>query len=135
MWPWYSGNTSCMTSLFYRIFEDLSKMIFKYSNKKYSNIWAKNIRIFESKIFEYPYSVHCSITNIFVFVFGPKSNIRYALGHNRSFYNGHYGHLDHLADMISLNMFTNMLLLVSMERMWITSENGIEKMHRIESYD
>ena len=74
-------------------------------------------------------------SNIFILKFGPKNNIRYTLGHNRPFYNGHYGHLDHLADMISLNMFTNMLLFVSMERMWITCENGIEKMHRIESYD
>ena len=44
---------------------------------KYSNIQAKNIRIFEPKIFEYSYSVHCSITNIFVFVFGPKYDPEY----------------------------------------------------------
>ena len=68
--------------------------IFEYS--------SNNIRIFEPKIFEYSYSVHLLITNIFVFgpefdseyirirvkkyipnifafVFGPKKNIRYAL--------------------------------------------------------
>ena len=71
--------------------------IFEYS--------SNNIRIFEPKIFEYSYSVHLMITNIlfvfgpecdpeyiririrvkknirntFVFVFGPKKNIRYAL--------------------------------------------------------
>ena len=44
---------------------------------KYSNIQAKNIRIFEPKIFEYSYSVHCSITNIFIFVFGPKYDPEY----------------------------------------------------------
>ena len=44
---------------------------------EYSNIQAKNIQIFEPKIFEYSYSVHCSITNIFVFVFGPKYDSEY----------------------------------------------------------
>ena len=52
-------------------------MIFKYSNQKYLNIRAKNIQIFEPKIFEYSYSVHCSITNIFVFVFSPKYDPEY----------------------------------------------------------
>ena len=70
--------------------------IFEYS--------SNNIRIFEPKIFEYSYSVHLMLTNIFVFgpevdpeyirsrnrvkknipnifvfVFGPQKNIRYAL--------------------------------------------------------
>ena len=61
----------------YGIFEGLSKIRFTYSNQKYSNIRAKNIRIFEPKIFEYSYSVHCSNTNIFVFVFGPKYDSEY----------------------------------------------------------
>ena len=66
---------------------------------------SNNIRIFEPKIFEYSYSVHLMLTNIFVFgpevdpeyiricirvkknipnifVFGPQKNIRYALLHN-----------------------------------------------------
>ena len=68
--------------------------IFEYS--------SNNIRIFEPKIFEYSYSVHLMLTNIFVFgpevdpeyipihvkknisnifvfVFGSQKNIRYAL--------------------------------------------------------
>ena len=51
--------------------------IFENSSQKYLNIRAKNIRIFEPKIFEYSYLVHCSITNIFVFVFGPKYDPEY----------------------------------------------------------
>ena len=76
-WPWYSGIKNFMTYLFLGIFEGLSIMIFKYSNQKYSNIRAKNIQIFEPKIFEYSYSVHCGITKIFVFVFGPKYDSEY----------------------------------------------------------
>ena len=43
--------------------------IFEYS--------SNNIRIFEPKIFEYSYSVHLMITNIFVFVFGPEFDPEY----------------------------------------------------------
>ena len=77
LWPWSSGNTNFKTYLFHGIFQGLSIIIFKYSNEKYSNIRTKNIRIFEPKIFEYSYSVYCSITNIFVFVFGQKYDSEY----------------------------------------------------------
>ena len=77
LWPWSSGNTNFKTYLFHGIFQGLSIIIFKYSNKKYSNIRTKNIRIFEPKIFEYSYSIHFSITNIFVFVFGSKYDSEY----------------------------------------------------------
>ena len=43
--------------------------IFEYS--------SNNIPIFEPKIFEYSYSVHLMITNIFVFVFGPECDPEY----------------------------------------------------------
>ena len=43
--------------------------IFEYS--------SNNIRIFEQKIFEYLYSVHLMLTNIFVFVFGPEVDLEY----------------------------------------------------------
>ena len=43
--------------------------IFEYS--------SNNIRIFEPKIFEYSYSIHLIITNIFVFVFGPEYDPEY----------------------------------------------------------
>ena len=43
--------------------------IFEYS--------SNNIRIFEPKIFEYSYSVHLMITNIFVFIFGPEFDPKY----------------------------------------------------------
>ena len=36
-----------------------------------------DIQIFELKIFEYSYSFHFSITNIFVFVFGPEYKPEY----------------------------------------------------------
>ena len=38
---------------------------------------SNNIRIFEPKIFEYSYSVHLMLTNIFVFVFGPEVDPEY----------------------------------------------------------
>ena len=43
--------------------------IFEYS--------SKNIRMLKLKIFEYSYSVHLMITNIFVFVFGPECDPEY----------------------------------------------------------
>ncbi len=50
-------------------YSNIRLIIFEYS----SNI----IRIFEPKIFEYSYSVHLIITNIFVFVFGPEIDPEY----------------------------------------------------------
>ena len=38
---------------------------------------SNNIRTFEPKIFEYSYSVHLMLTNIFVFVFGPEVDPEY----------------------------------------------------------
>ena len=43
--------------------------IFEYS--------SNSIRIFKPKIFEYSYSVHFIISNIFVFVFGPEYDPEY----------------------------------------------------------
>ena len=43
--------------------------IFEYS--------LNNIQIFEPKIFEYSYSLHLIITNIFVFVSGPEFDSEY----------------------------------------------------------
>ena len=49
--------------------------IFEYS--------SNNIRICEPKIFEYSYSVHLIIANIFVFAFGPDRDPQYIHIHNR----------------------------------------------------
>ena len=62
-WPLYSEDTK---------FNTYSSGPWNIRIFNNDDIW-----IFESKIFEYSYSVHFCITNIFVFVFGPEYDPEY----------------------------------------------------------